>query len=61
MNLDFFLLQLTTVKYVYGFSNVNTRSMHQRLECHKLQRYGVFKCNLTSHSLSRLFIDFNDH
>jgi hypothetical protein len=31
------------------------------IKCHKLQEYGVLKCNLTSHLLSRFFIDLNSH
>jgi hypothetical protein len=36
-------------------------SIHQILECCKLQQYEVLKCNLTSHSSSKFFINFNAH
>jgi len=34
---------------------------HRILECRKLEWYKTLKCNLTSHSLSKFFINFNVH
>jgi hypothetical protein len=52
-----FLFNCNQQLYVCGFLNVNTLEV----KCHKLQEYEVLKCNLTSHSLSRFFINLNSH